>query len=294
MDNNQFWQQVTDELAQLPLQLTLTPLAVEVTNGEAFSMQYQSLGGEIIHGLYLQPKSSQPTPVVIDFLGYLTQIENPQQFSHWLAIGCGCLVIDNRGQGGATLDQVPYQTVTMPMPLGRGLLTPEDSYLRRMVADQLRLFEVLENLPRLDASRVYLHGNSQGGGLALMVNSLSPVAIQGTFANVPSQSNLPHRIAAATGSYGVMKEYLNTHPTDQKQVLQTMAIFDIRHYAHLIENPVWASVATNDITCPMVDFFPTYKRLAGPKQLTVFWGKGHEGGGLKRLTQEIQLLKEIM
>lgn len=73
--------------------------------------------------------------------------------------------------------------------------------MKRLVADSLRTLEVLQQIPEIDPQRIILRGGSQGGGIALLVNALTNVPIFATFADVPSHSNLVHRIEQKTGSY---------------------------------------------------------------------------------------------
>ncbi|MGX7132059.1 acetylxylan esterase [Enterococcus songbeiensis] len=294
MESNFFWEETFDELRRLPLNLEVIPIKdPQIEKGKAFSISFQSLYGEKIYGVLLVPDGQGKFPVVLDIIGYMTHIQKPSDFSHWLDCGCGCLVIDNRDQGGKTIDSVPYLTVNNLTPMGRGLLMAKDSYMRRIVADQIRLFDVIDELSQLDQNRIILHGNSQGGGLALLVNGICQRKILATFANVPSHSNIAQRITEGTGSYGVVKEYLNENPLNTKQVLTALKHFDTQYYAKNIHNPVYISVASDDPICPMKDFFVTYHQISSPKELTVFWGKGHEGGERRRLMEEMRIVKQI-
>ncbi|MFY1066471.1 acetylxylan esterase [Enterococcus sp. AD013-P3] len=294
LEKERFWDETAAQLAAIPLELELSPKVITQPKIKCFSISFKSLQGEKIHGLLLLPEITHgKVPVVVDILGYMTHIQNAEEFAHWPQIGCGCLVIDNRGQGGQTLDTAPYLTTNGESPMVRGLLTPEDSYMRRLVADQMRLFSVIDAIPELDNDQIFLHGNSQGGGLALLLNGICRKKIRATLANVPSHSNISRRVHEKTGSYGAIADYLLLHPEDEQHVLATLAVFDTKYYAKRIANPVFTSAASADTTCPMKDFLVTYRRLAAPKSLTVYWGKGHEGGGSRQLAREISLMKQL-
>lgn len=293
-EQERFWAATAAQLAAVPLELEIRPTTPQPVKFKSFSISFNSLYHERIHGLLLLPVTARSkVPVVLDILGYMTHIQHAEEFAHWPKIGCGCLVIDNRGQGGQTADSAPYLSTMADQPMGRGLLTAADSYMHRITADQLRLLEVVDQIPELDREQLFLHGNSQGGGLALLVNGICRRPIRAALVNVPSHSNIPQRIKERTGSYGVVAAFLQQHPEERAAVLAAMAMFDTKHYAADIANPVFASAASKDHVCPAKDFFATYQRLTVPKRLTVYWGKGHEGGGSRQLAREIALVQQL-
>lgn len=295
MEITKFWSETLAELDKVPLNLQMKELKdVALPNGQVFEISLQSLYLETIHGLFYLPTGPGPHPVVIDIMGYMVHIQAPTDFSHWLTCGCACLVIDNRDQGGKTGDTVSYETTQSDIPMCRGLLEPHDFYMRRLVADQVRLVTLAKSLPQVDREKIIIHGNSQGGGVGIMVSALCAPDILATLVNVPSHSNIPHRISEGTGSYGAIKDYLRQHPDNQAAVLNTLHYFDTENLATWLHGPIYTSVGSSDHTCPMADFFGTYHQLAEPKALTVFWGHGHEGGSAKRLHQEMKLVKELI
>lgn len=121
-DRSCFWASVQQELDALPLAFERTKQTPLLKGIDCFTISFQSLGNETIYGHLLLPEQAADCPIVIDFLGYMNHVQEPFQFAHWLLIGCGCLVIDNRGQGGRTQDQVPYETTQHEAPFGRGIL----------------------------------------------------------------------------------------------------------------------------------------------------------------------------
>ncbi|KAF1297508.1 acetylxylan esterase [Enterococcus sp. JM4C] len=289
-----FWAQTIAELNQIPSQFNREPRATSLANTVVYDISFQSLLNETIYGVLLVPVAEKPSPVVIDFLGYMNHIQEPEYFAHWLEIGCACLVIDNRDQGGKTLDSASYQTVTLDPPMGRGFLTSQDFYMRRVIADHLRAVTLCAQLPEIDSEKLFLHGGSQGGGLALIINALTEQTIQATFANVPSHSSIASRIDEGTGSYGIIHDYIQQHPEMEQQIKDALVPFDTLHLVESIQNPVYTSVGSADPICPMKNFFPTYHKLQAPKELIVYWNKGHDGGGRRQLEKEIRTLKELL
>ena len=166
--------------------------------------------------------------------------------------------------------------------------------MKRMIADSLRLLEVAAELPEIDSERVILRGGSQGGGIALIVNALAETPIFATFADVPSHSNISHRIESRTGSYHVMQEYIDTFPDSKETIYYQMAYYDLKNLAAKITGPVFASVGSQDPICPMTDFFVSYHRISTPKQLTVYLNKGHAGGEAKQIRKEMQQIQKLL
>lgn len=290
----QFWQQVRTESQSIPLQLKKERLAPLLKDIDSYQISFQSLGNETIYGFLLLPQVTKPCPLVIEFLGYMNHLQEPFQFAHWPLIGCGCLVIDNRGQGGKTQDNVPYETTQHEMPFGRGILKQEDFYMKRLIADSLRTLEVAQALSEIDQDRIILRGGSQGGGIALWVNALAACPIFATFADVPSHSNILHRMAQKTGSYGVIQDYCIQHPALAPQVQEVMSYYDLQYVAQDITGPVFTSVGSKDPVCPMTDFFVSYKKILSPKQLTIYLNKGHGGGEAKQIRREMQQITKLL
>jgi cephalosporin-C deacetylase len=291
---NDFWQQVKAEIKEIPLNFERHKEKPLLTGIDVYQIHFQSLYNERIYGYLLVPQKKRQLPIVIDYLGYMNHLQEPFQFAHWALIDCACLVIDNRGQGGRTKDSHPYETTQHEAPFGRGILKKEDFYMKRLVADSLRLLEVVKELPEIDPERIILRGGSQGGGIALIVNALAESPIFATFADVPSHSNIPHRIEKRAGSYQVMQDYIDAVPASKEAIYQTMAYYDLKHLATKISGPIFASVGSKDPICPMEDFFVSYHQITAPKQLIVYLNKGHGGGEAKQIRREMQQIRKLL
>lgn len=291
---DEFWQQTKQALAAIPLDLQRRKQDTPLHDIRVERISFKSLLNETVHGLLLLPEGKGPFPIVLEYLGYMNHIQEPWNFSHWLQIGCGCFVIDNRGQNGKTLDSVAYQGVKGKMPLGRGFQKPADFYMRRLYGDSLRMIDVVYQLAEVDKKRIILRGGSQGGGVALMVNALSEKPIFATFADVPSHSNIIARIKEGTGSYQVIHQYLQRHPAEAQQIYETMKYFDCQYFVDKIKNPVFTSVGSADPICPMKDFFPTYHRITAKKTLQIYLNKGHGGGESKQISIELSTIKKLL
>lgn len=293
-ENAMFWDNVKEELHGIPMDFKREKQAPLLDGIDSYHISYKSLYNETICGYLLLPQNKEKCPLVIDFLGYMNYVQEPFQFAHWPLIGCGCLVIDNRGQGGRTKDSMPYETTQHQEPFGRGILKKEDFYMKRLVADSLRTLEVAKKLPEVVQEQIILRGGSQGGGIALLVNALAEDPVFATFADVPSHSNISHRIKSKTGSYHVIQEYIEKFPESKERILYAMSFFDLKNVADQITGPVFISVGSKDPVCPMEDFFVSYKKIQTPKQLMIYLNKGHGGGESKQIRREMQQIKKLI
>ncbi|MFD1429243.1 acetylxylan esterase [Lacticaseibacillus mingshuiensis] len=282
-----FWQGLIDELYASDIKLSIVPSKVAATTVNVADVAFTSLYGERVHGYLIQPQRDHTSPLVIDYLGYMNHLEDPMQFYHWPSIGFSVLVIDNRGQGGKTLDTSPYAMTYGKMPMGQGFTDPDDFYMKRVIADHLLELKIAHDLVASSGQPLFLRGGSQGGGLATMIGALSPYDLTAIFSDVPSQSNLMARIDARAGSYGVIGEYLAVYPEKRAAVERTMRFYDTQFFAAQIKAPVFASCGDQDTTCPMADYLPTFDQIQSPKELKVYTGHAHEGGGIARIRWEV-------
>lgn len=290
-----YWQQQLQISKRLPLEITL----VEQTNLSderltTYQVTYTSLGQVKITGWLIIPANQETYPLVIDYLGYMTQLQNPMEYQSWIDLSIGVLAIDMRGQGGMTPDIMAYVTTQERQLLARGCTTPDDFYLRRLYWDALRLVDVAFSLPQVDQQAVFIHGTSQGGGLAVFVASLTPHPIRYTFANVPSHSNIENRVVTGTGSYREIKQFIEKHPMLLNNVLETLNYFDTQFVAQYLTTPILVSVGVADPICPKEDFYPTYGAITAPKELICYPETGHGGGGQIHLTKILMMCERIL
>jgi cephalosporin-C deacetylase len=168
----------------------------------------------------------------------------------------------------------------MPGMLTKGVSSKETYYYRRVFTDAVRAFDALQHLPRVDASRAFALGTSQGGGIALAASALAG-NVQGTAVRVPFLCDIPQSIANTTSyPYGELADYLSIYRDREAEVLRTMSYFDGVNFARRVQSPALFSVALRDTVCPPASIYGAYNAYAGEKALNVWRFNGHEGGGI--------------
>lgn len=294
MKIKEYWLNELAESKKLPLNLILEKQDFPSKLANVYQISFDSLYGERIFGWFLEPKNAENYPLVVDYIGYMNHLESPLQFTHWLSIGCGVLVTDSRGQGGKTLDQASYKTFAEERLMAKGFLDKNDFYLKRVYWDALRLLDVSQALKKVDKNNLFIHGTSQGGGVGLFANSLTPYKIKYGFYDVPSHANLTHRVETGAGSYEGIHDYVAKHPESKNKIEENLEFFDIKNVVENIMNPVLISVGNEDPVCPKEDFYVAFKKINASKEIDVYEAPGHGGGG-NRHTEKIlnYILKEI-
>ncbi|MEG0284422.1 MAG: acetylxylan esterase [Vagococcus sp.] len=294
MKTKNYWLKEIIKSNELSLDLKMEQVSFPSEKITLYEVSYKSLYDEVIHGWFIEPKGEKNYPLVIDFIGYMNHLVSPLQFSEWLHAGCAVLVTDSRGQGGKTLDSHPYETVEEERLMACGILDKDDFYLRRLYWDALRLIDVSQELPLVDKEKVFIHGTSQGGGVGIFANSMTPHQIKYGFYDVPSHSNLSHRVEKGTGSYRGIHDYLEINPDKKEMIEELLSYFDVKEVVDQIKNPILVSVGEADPICPKEDFYPAYERVESFKEIDVYEEAGHGGGGHKHIEKILTyLLKEV-
>lgn len=108
--------------------------------------------------------------------------------------------MDTRGQGsvwsvGDTPDPVG-STASFPVFMTRGVLDRRDYYYRRLLTDCVRTIDAMVDLPFVDAARIAVCGDSQGGGMSIAAAGLDP-RIKAAMPDVPFLSDFPRAVRVA-------------------------------------------------------------------------------------------------
>ena len=145
-----------------------------LTTTDVFDVRFPGWNGEPIAAWLLLPKDADaPLPVIVKYLGYSGGRSFPTDHLLPPAAGYAHLVVDNRGQGHDTPDHdqgTGTQWVNGFMT--RGIEDPHDYYYRRLFTDAVRAVDAVRGLDAVDADRVAVVGQSQGGGTALAAAAL--------------------------------------------------------------------------------------------------------------------------
>lgn len=297
-----FWERTLAELAQHPAQVRRTPEPVGLRTVEVDDVRFTGWGQQEVAAWFLRPAGTEgPLPCVVEFLGYSGGRGLPHERLLWSAAGYAHLLVDTRGQGwgwavGATGDAGYDGASSGPGVITRGLHDPHAHYYRRVYSDAVRAVEVARSLPEVDPGRVVVHGISQGGGIAISVAGLVD-GLAGVMADVPFLCAFRRALEVTDADpYGEVLRWLANRRDDVEQALDTLDHVDAVHLGTRAGAPALFSVALRDEVCPPSTVFAAYNHYGGAspgpvdKDIRVWWGNGHEGGGAHQQREQLAWL----
>lgn len=295
-DFDRFWSRTLAEARDHALDARFERVETGLSTVETYDVTFSGFGGQRVKGWFVLPAgTTQPLPVVVEFIGYGGGRGLPHTHLLWASAGFAHFVMDTRGQGsgwstGDTEDPVGSGPAH-PGFLTRGIGSAADFYYRRVFTDAVRAVEAARSHPLADAARTAAVGVSQGGGITLAVGGLVPDLLA-IAPDVPFLCDFP-RAATITDArpYREVGDYLSAHRDRREQVFRTLSYFDGVHFAARGRAPALFSTALEDDTCPPSTVFAAFNAYAGDdKQIEVYDFNGHEGGGPFQQVKQLQWL----
>lgn len=285
-DFDAFWSRSLAESAEFPLdarfeRVTDSPFeAVEV-----FDVAFSGYMGQPIRGWFLAPRErSGKLPCLVRFLGYGGGRGFPGDYLMAPVSGFATFVMDTRGQGsvwapGDTPDEAGSGP-QFPGFLTRGIASRESHYYRRVFVDAARAVGAAASHEYVDADRLGVTGNSQGGALAIAAASLCGERVKVLCADVPFLSHFRRAVSLVdTMPYAEISGYLKCHRDRAGEVFRVLDYFDCVHHAARVKARALFSVGLMDNICPPSTVFAAYNALTVPREMRVYQFNSHEGGG---------------
>ncbi|MDU0347715.1 acetylxylan esterase [Actinomyces sp. MRS3W] len=299
VDFDSFWARTL--LAARTVDLAVQRSAVEqpLTEIHYWDLTFSGFGGNRVHAWLSRPASQdgRSLPCVVQIPGYGRGRglagENPLV----AAAGFAHLLLDVRGQGfgygtgGDTPDPDAGAPET-PGVVTRGITSRETYYYRRLIVDAVRGVDAVRALPDIDSDRVFVMGNSQGGGVALAVAGLVPDLL-GVTVSVPFLCDIPAVYQVAQGEpYAELARYLAVRRDGREQVLQTLAYVDGVNHARRAHAPSLWALGLRDTCCPTVGGQQALAAYAGTADVEIYPDNGHEAGEFHFVRRQLEWLRE--
>ncbi|MGW6390498.1 acetylxylan esterase [Streptomyces sp. NPDC055103] len=295
-DFDAFWAKTLDETRAHALDARFDPVATGLATVETYDVTFAGFDGQPVRGWFVLPAgTSEPLPVVVEFLGYGGGRGLPHTHLLWASAGFAHFVMDTRGQGsgwatGDTPDPVG-SAPAFPGFMTRGIENPATYYYRRLFADAVRAVEAARSHPLVDAGRTAVTGGSQGGGITLAVAGLvrDLVAVA---PDVPFLCDFPRATTVTDRTpYREIGNYLKAHRGRVQRARDTLAYFDGVHFAARATAPALFSTALEDQTCPPSTVFAAFNAYAvEDKEIEVYDFNDHEGGGAFQQAAQLRWL----
>ena len=290
-DFDTFWSSTLQEARSVDLAATAVPVDNKLALVDSYDLTYAGAGGTPVRAwLHVPAGTTEPLPTVVQYHGYSRGRGLAHSSTLWAQAGYAHLVMDTRGQGwraggsSETADADPAAgTNHAPGFMTVGILDPATYYYRRVYTDAVRLLEVTQDHPLLDARRVLVTGGSQGGGLALAAAGLAPLAgidLVGAAPDVPFLCHFERAVSLVDSHpYGEIVQYLAGWRQHVTQAFATLSYFDGVNFARRAQCPALFSVGLMDTVCPPSTVYAAFNHYAhAEKQIEVYPFNNHEGG----------------
>jgi cephalosporin-C deacetylase len=296
-DFDEFWRDSIDEAREQRRPTILAPVESHLRTIEPIDVTFSGFGGQPIKAWLLLPRHrAGPLPTVVHFLGYGGGRGSPFDWLTWASAGYAHFVMDTRGQGSAWLqgdtpDVEPEgSNPQYPGFLTRGVLNPRTYYYRRLFIDAVLALGAVVEHPAVDAERIIVTGQSQGGGIALAASSLSG-SVRAALIDVPFLCHFRRALEVTDESpYLELKRFLAIHRLEEDRVFKTLAYVDGRHFAARASAPALFSVGLEDEITPPSTVFAAYNDYAGPKEIKVWPYNGHDAGEHEHQVEQFRFL----
>jgi cephalosporin-C deacetylase len=290
-DFDTFWSTTLQEARRLELASRTVPVDNQLSVLDTYDLTYAGFGGAPVRAwLHVPAGSTGPLPTVVQYNGYSRGRGFPHSSTLWAQAGYAHLVMDTRGQGwrAGGNSETPDPDADAganhaPGFMTAGILDPATYYYRRVYTDAVRLLEVTQDHPLLDASRVLVTGGSQGGGLALAAAGLAPLAgieLVGAAPDVPFLCHFERAVSLVdTHPYREIAEYLAGWRQHVRTAFATLSYFDGVNFARRAQCAALFSVGLMDTICPPSTVYAAFNHYAHQdKQIEIYPFNNHEGG----------------
>jgi len=298
-DLDAFWQRTIGEARSAATAPVLTSVDTGLASVDVRDLTFSGFAGQPVKGWLVTPRQVEgPLPCVVEFIGYGGARGLAHQWLLWASAGYAHLVMDTRGQGsndslvGATADPDSGAPATRGF-VTRGIADPETYYYRRLFTDAVRAVDVARALDVVDAARVAVSGNSQGGAMAIAATALGD-GVAAAMVGVPFLCDIERAMGLVdTAPYGELVTYCRTHRYRVGQVRRTLSYVDGVHLAARASAATLFAVGLMDEVCPPSTVFAAYNAWAGAdKQIEVWEYDGHDGGAGHQEAVQVRWLAE--
>jgi cephalosporin-C deacetylase len=279
-DFEDFWSNTLKQARDVPLNPVREIYDYPSPFVKVFDISYNGFDDTRIHGWFIVPNfiHSDKYPCLIHYHAYGASRGIPTDFMHWVSMGVAVLSVDCREQCGNTGNSARYSNGSVQSVSCKGILDKDEYYYRAVYMDSIKAIDFACAQPEIDVTRIIVEGQSQGGGLGMVVSALDDRPWL-AMVDIPSNSDLVSRVEGSHGSFASVAEYLKVFPGHSEKAFETLSYFDTMNMADKIKCKVLASVGLRDNICPARMYFATYNRIQSSKEIYLYPFSEHERGG---------------
>ena len=269
-DYDAFWEDALDLARRHSVAPRAVPVDTLLTTIDVYDFSFAGSRGRTVTGWLRLPRHREGAlPAVVHANGYGAGRLSPLDDLTWSAAGYAHLIVNTHGQGGGSTGH-----------LLDGIEDPRRYYYCDVLVDVTRAVDAVRELDEVDASRVAMIGNSQGGGIALGVGALAQ-GLSAVLAQSPFLTDAPTALQRAVqGPWTELRGYLTEHPERADAVARALAYVDGVTSARHATAPGWMSDGLADDICPPETTRTAVAAYAAPVRFREWPGAGHEAGSI--------------
>ena len=293
-DFDLFWKRKIAECIDKPLGYTEKERKYPVPGIKVFDITFKGLDGNTIYGekVLPWPMPKKKIPFVIHLHAHMSGMPRPYEALKWLNFGAGFFSFDYREQNGLTGRGLPYKSGFKGKMGSWGILDREDYYLCRLITDSIRGINIVLGYPELDSRKVFLQGNSQGGGMAMYASSLFRDKIRGVMLHSPGFCGISKFENIRNNFLNTVIEFAKQNPSKKKKIMRTLTYFDGTNFAPNAKAAFFIGIGLKDKACVPKGFINAYNKISSKKEILIYPNSGHEGGGVYHEELKLEWFKK--
>ncbi len=268
-DFKAFWDNSLKELAKVAPKYKLIPQPeLSKQDYDVYIVEMQSFGNETVKGYYAKPKREGKFPVIVEYVGYGSRSQLPNQ--KW--DGFAYFVQSTRGQA---LNRTPESDAIYSHSPSRKDLTQwityrldnkDAYYYRGAFLDVVRAIDFVCSRPEIDSEKIAVRGGSQGGAFSFVAAALDK-RVKAAAPGIPFLSDYRDYFKIAPWPKSDFDIYVNDHPEAKwDDIYDLLTYFDVKNLTQWIECPVIMGIGVQDDVCPPHTNFAAYNQVKSEKR----------------------------
>jgi cephalosporin-C deacetylase-like acetyl esterase len=271
----QFWNNVKEEAAKIPMDAIVTHLPGESTTAvDVYLVNLQNYKkGKRLYGYLSKPKGPGKYPVLFEPPGAGIKMISPS-----LAYAQqGFIVLNIEIHGLSPLmDNEEYQNVSYAFGdyMYNKLDDRDNYYYKSVYTGCIRAIDFLTSLPEFDGKNVVVTGGSQGGALSIVTAGLDK-RVTCLSAFYPALSDMTGYLHGRAGGWPHLLNASNQATTNKPDKIRTIGYYDVVNFAKHITVPGFYSWGYNDNVTPPTSVYAAVNSITAPKTIVITPISGH-------------------
>lgn len=276
-DFREFWDGVLERQKQLPMEVTVAD-APEFSSDkfDCYLVKIRTWRRETrayVYGYLTVPKGGKGKyPIVVSPPGAGVKPMTPSKTQFYASDG-QCMRFEMEIHGiDPSLSAATYGDITRAFGdhfaagyLSNGISDRDTYYMQKVYASLVRAVDYLTTRPEWDGMNVFVQGNSQGGGLGLVLAALDPRVTALAIAHPAISDMAAYAEKGRTGGYPhFQNKYQDVKLT--ADVIRTLQYYDAVNFARLVKCPTFVTWGYNDNVCPPTTSYAVWNTLTCPKE----------------------------